>query len=299
MKKYIFLAVVTTLVLSCSDYTEDFPVPPASTVAKFEYASANNFEIPDTVTFTDMSIIPERAGSVSYLWDFGDGETSTDVNPVHVFDTAGVFNVSLTLTTSASEEVKTQIQKLEFIELIEGDTLLFEDFESWSVFPEDWVLVNVDGNTPSNASLASMKDSAWIVYKSSYWESHVALGVSYYEPEAGADDWMILPAVEVTETSKLQWQALSMTTSGNYPDSYQIYVSTTTQDVAGCKKNPLLYRIIDEEFGDDIEGGEGIQTRSVSLKQYAGKSVHVAFRLMTPSPGGDRLAIDNILIFNE
>jgi PKD repeat protein len=34
----------------------------------------------------------------SYLWDFGDGETSTDMNPVHSFKDEGYFTVSLTIT---------------------------------------------------------------------------------------------------------------------------------------------------------------------------------------------------------
>ncbi|MFC2176227.1 PKD domain-containing protein, partial [Bacteroidota bacterium] len=35
-------------------------------------------------------------GAVSYLWDFGDGTTSTDENPTHIYAAAGTYNVSLT-----------------------------------------------------------------------------------------------------------------------------------------------------------------------------------------------------------
>ncbi|OGN89747.1 MAG: hypothetical protein A2158_04445 [Chloroflexi bacterium RBG_13_46_14] len=34
----------------------------------------------------------------SYLWDFGDGETSTDENPTHSYDSSGYYTVSLTVT---------------------------------------------------------------------------------------------------------------------------------------------------------------------------------------------------------
>lgn len=44
----------------------------------------------DTVSFTDNS-----ANTVSWFWDFGDGDTSTSQNPVHVYDSSGVFNVCL------------------------------------------------------------------------------------------------------------------------------------------------------------------------------------------------------------
>jgi PKD repeat protein len=33
----------------------------------------------------------------TYTWDFGDGNTSTDANPVHIFNTVGVYEVSLTV----------------------------------------------------------------------------------------------------------------------------------------------------------------------------------------------------------
>lgn len=34
---------------------------------------------------------------VSYLWDFGDGDTSSAVNPTHIYDALGTFDVSLTV----------------------------------------------------------------------------------------------------------------------------------------------------------------------------------------------------------
>jgi PKD repeat protein len=46
-----------------------------------------------TVTFENLSL---RANS--YLWDFGDGNTSTEENPVHVYTDGGTFTVSLKAT---------------------------------------------------------------------------------------------------------------------------------------------------------------------------------------------------------
>jgi len=34
----------------------------------------------------------------SYIWDFGDGETSTDANPWHRYTSSGVYTVSVTVT---------------------------------------------------------------------------------------------------------------------------------------------------------------------------------------------------------
>jgi PKD repeat protein len=53
--------------------------------------SVNGGTAPLTVAFTDRT-----QGNVNaHLWDFGDGSFSTDINPVHVYENAGTFNVAL------------------------------------------------------------------------------------------------------------------------------------------------------------------------------------------------------------
>jgi hypothetical protein len=49
--------------------------------------------------FTDMSTTP--TGSITnWLWDFGDGTTSTTTNPNHLYSSPGIFTVILTATSS-------------------------------------------------------------------------------------------------------------------------------------------------------------------------------------------------------
>lgn len=50
--------------------------------------------IDDPIRFIDLS----TGGAVSWLWDFGDGNTSTLASPVHVFGKKGDFQVRLTVT---------------------------------------------------------------------------------------------------------------------------------------------------------------------------------------------------------
>ncbi|WP_285057642.1 PKD domain-containing protein [Pedobacter ginsengisoli] len=45
------------------------------------------------VKFTNTSV-----GGVAYLWDFGDGVTSIEANPSHIYAATGVYNVKLTAT---------------------------------------------------------------------------------------------------------------------------------------------------------------------------------------------------------
>jgi PKD repeat protein len=58
--------------------------------------------LPDTgplpVTFTGNGVITGGcAGTITYLWDFGDGSTSTAQNPVHNYDAAGSYDWTLTV----------------------------------------------------------------------------------------------------------------------------------------------------------------------------------------------------------
>lgn len=78
---------------------------PIAPVADFSVDNDNPIQ-DEEITFTNQSIgIPEP----TYLWDFGDGQTSTAKNPSHIYDTAGIYDVSLTVTntTGTSTETKT------------------------------------------------------------------------------------------------------------------------------------------------------------------------------------------------
>lgn len=92
------------LLHSCTK--DDFPVPPASTVPDFTYTIDNNSFAPAAVSFMNVSIVPAEAGSVSYEWNFGDGESSDEVNPKHTYSTSGAYIVNLVAITSLSLEIK-------------------------------------------------------------------------------------------------------------------------------------------------------------------------------------------------
>jgi hypothetical protein len=77
------------------------PTPPP--VADFVSASVGGNQ-PAPLTFTDLS-----TGATSWLWDFGDGATSTAQNPTHAFPGAGTYSVSLTATNSVGSNTKTRL----------------------------------------------------------------------------------------------------------------------------------------------------------------------------------------------
>jgi PKD repeat protein len=73
-------------------------VPSAKPVVDFT-VSPRNPSINDTVQLVDCSHDPGRVGIAWRAWDFGDGETSIGPTPVHRYETAGEYEVTLTLAT--------------------------------------------------------------------------------------------------------------------------------------------------------------------------------------------------------
>ena len=61
--------------------------------------------VPATVMFVDNSL-----GSIplTYQWDFGDGATSTEPSPTHIYTTSGTFTVKLTVTNAYGTDTEIQ-----------------------------------------------------------------------------------------------------------------------------------------------------------------------------------------------
>lgn len=82
-----------SLVLSAASDSEPQPGEPS---ADFSYSVDGM-----TVSFTDES--EADFDLVSYQWDFGDGSTSTEQNPVYTYAAEGSYNVSLVVTDSEEQ----------------------------------------------------------------------------------------------------------------------------------------------------------------------------------------------------
>jgi PKD repeat protein len=75
----------------------------ANVVANFTVEPTTALAHVDTVVFTDTS-----EGASSWLWDFGDGDTSTLQNPTHVYTDGGNLTVTLKINGGTSGDyVKT------------------------------------------------------------------------------------------------------------------------------------------------------------------------------------------------
>jgi len=95
-----YVSLIMTDSYGCQGaYQNPTPVIVEKPVADFD-ATPNEGCKPLPVSFTDESSCDTNyTNFTSWLWDFGDGQTSTLQNPNHTFADTGVFNVTLTVTT--------------------------------------------------------------------------------------------------------------------------------------------------------------------------------------------------------
>ncbi len=95
---------------NCRDsITRTITVFPRSTT-DFNATTVTSCRIPATFIFNNTS-----TGAVSYQWIFGDGGTSTAMNPSHTYDSAGVYTVTL-ISTNPSGCTDT-LKKIDYISI--------------------------------------------------------------------------------------------------------------------------------------------------------------------------------------
>jgi len=97
----------------------DTALPGVPVIADFE-AEVFAGPPPLAVSFRDRSTGP----TTGRLWDFGDGHTSTETDPVHVYDDPGFYSVSLTAYGPGAPQIRLRphlVLVQPFVELVHDD----------------------------------------------------------------------------------------------------------------------------------------------------------------------------------
>ncbi len=97
----LFLVMILSVLAGCGGGGGE-SIAPEPTAAGFT-SSVTEGEYDLLVQFTDTS-----TGAIeSWLWDFGDGNSSTEQNPSHTYTAEGIYTVSLTVTGPEGEDTLT------------------------------------------------------------------------------------------------------------------------------------------------------------------------------------------------
>lgn len=100
----------TTTTTTTTSTTTSCSAPAGVTIAA---SQTGNVNVPATITFTGTPTV-SGAGS-GYLWTFGDGGTSTEQNPSHLYTTKRQFDVTLTVTTGVGATCSTTVTENNYI----------------------------------------------------------------------------------------------------------------------------------------------------------------------------------------
>ncbi len=171
-------------------YIEHFTGPPPPPLNRPPAASFNFVTTGLSVAFFDTSTDPDGT-IVSWLWDFGDGTTSTEQDPTHVFPGADTFHVSLMVTDDDGDTDGA----LRFIVVQQGPGGTFGDFTEVTpldplfVTPQDedfWVATTAPADYDGDGDLDIAVLGFYVVYNTSVEERLVLLR---NDGPAAPDEW--------------------------------------------------------------------------------------------------------------
>lgn len=144
----------------------------------------------------------------------------------------------------------------------------------------NFIVYDWDKNTPSPQmqQIGFKVGTPWYPIRESASSANVFYGsTSSYIPAGQADDWLVTKGLEIpTGGCVLEWK--SQAYDPKKRDGLKIFISTKGQAVEDFPETPL-WEVEEEEAGsadpDKIEG-EWVE-HTLSLNEYAGKTVYIAF----------------------
>ncbi|MCF7792721.1 MAG: endonuclease [Candidatus Cloacimonetes bacterium] len=260
----------------------------SSTIADFEgFPTEGN--APLTVDFTDLSQSPSTIEI--WEWDFdGDGTIdSNQQNPQFIYQEDGVYSVTLTVQNDLGDEASTT--KLGYILVGSSNipiTILAESFEdglNWAVYDAyssySWERTNdiVSSSHPDN-----VPDGEWYVYMNNYGSN------------AGADDWLISPVIDLSDLTYPYFTFFSWTKYSDNIPGLEVMVSTDyngsgdPQTAIWQNLNPVLPSANSQTW---------MSSGQVDLSAYIDENIYIAFHYESSGFGASSCtawAVDNIIV---
>lgn len=140
--------------------------------------------IPDPVaSFTSTSsylteiFTSTSTGATSWSWDFGDGNTSTMENPIHVYAWKGEYVVTLTVTGECGTSVFTDTVDLDVVGIDENEALDFNIYPN----PTTGELNITFATTVSNGTIQVIDATGRLLMERNIQNSQLSLDLSGFE----------------------------------------------------------------------------------------------------------------------
>jgi PKD repeat protein len=180
-----------------------------------------------TVNFTDGSW---NSAVTSWLWDFPGGtpSSSTAQNPSVVYNTAGIYDVTLTVTNSAGTNSYTDVASVTVVPAIGQNAIPYSEGFETTAFPgTDWPVINEGGNTWTlNTNVAHTGTNSVFIY-------------NYTGNTTQTHDEFITPTYNlsnVTNANLSFWLAFAARSNSSV-DQLRVFASTTCGQIWNIRYN--------------------------------------------------------------
>jgi PKD repeat protein len=250
--------IYVTSIVQYIDQKQEF-----APTAAFSYVPSSP-NVNDTVTFQNLSV-----NGANYVWDFGDGETSTDINPKHVYTTAGVYHVTLTVNNGSQSNSITQditVSSVLAVKLISFTGSYNKSFNllSWSAVSEDGDKYNLqrsaNGTTYTTINTVSSSKASDLA-NFSYKDAGFSQGKNYYRLQMTDKNGIVTYS-----------NVVLLTTDGGLPSSLKVSPDPV---IRGGNVNVVVSSVSSGSAVINVLNAEGKPVQSIPVTLATGNNVFI------------------------
>ena len=230
--------------------------------------SAGFAAVQSETNYLEYAFNNSSTGATSYLWDFGDGNTSTEESPTHVYDIHDIYTVTLTatndanLSTSLSQNIDIQAPvTADFTFMVDGSDYRSYDFMDASVGAVMLLWEFGDGFqfTGMNPSHTYQEDGIYTVTLTAY---SITGAVSVATAELVVSQGFVVQVLNGTFDLYGTTPGCDGESTGDNADAWDMTPNSTIKDCDGNNipspydplwDNGALDSWLDTFYGDDSE----------------------------------------------
>lgn len=194
----------------------------------------------------DVSFVDETTGDVAeWRWEFGDGETSSDRNPIHTYTVPGSYSVSLTVSGAGGSNVET---KDDYVRAVFTAPSLRKPANSANA-------VSLNPELATGEVFDSREES---VLKATQWQISVSYDLSLVIMDIQTPSTTSLSVPEgITENSSTYyWRARYIDTHEGQSAWSGIYTFTTESGVSNDQNNNGIPDAQEVHAATDLDGNQ-------------------------------------------
>lgn len=256
----------------------------------------NNGPIPLTVRFRDESIGPVDAR----FWDFGDGDTSTQIHPEHVYTDPGIYDVTLIVANEFTTDTKTFYGAITAFEPVTYQSFYIandgSDVTGDGSVNNPFATIQHGINTASDFDTVIVKDGVYYPEEDNEFDIVINGKEMVLRSENGPENCIIEPAPgKWLHSIKVSHTALSTIISGfTIRHAWAgVYIPSASPVIENCIMDSCFYGIItsrDWQMDDPPASSPIIRYNLIKNSEQEGIAM---------GEGGTPLIINNTVVNSE